>query len=386
MPYLDYNATTPVGERVLNAMMPLFAERFGNPSSVHHGTGRTAAAMVEDARKQVAGMVGMNASDVIFTSSATEANNLALAGFRKGLGRPVRMLAGATEHKSVLETCRALQEDGSTLTIIRTTSNGTADLDDLEDKLSEGVDIVSVMAANSETGVIHPVEDIAKLVREHGAMMHCDATQAVGKIPFDAGELDIDIVTFSSHKIYGPKGCGALVGTREARRKIACMIHGGGQERDMRSGTLNVPAIVGFGEACRIALTDGLADSPRQRSLRDRFERRLADMILGVSVNGAGAERLPNTSNIRIRGALADAVLARLRSVEVSTGSACSSSAMEPSHVLVAMGLDRNAADESVRVSVGRHTVIEDVELAASEIAQAAEAVRCMEARQEAVQ
>ncbi len=204
MPYLDYNATTPADLRVLDAMVPLFAERFGNPSSVHHGTGRTAAVVVEGARRQVAGIVGMNASDVIFTSGATEANNLALAGYRRGLGRPARILVGATEHKSVLWTCRILQEDGSTFVMIQVVSNGTIDLGDLNDKLSEGVDIVSVMAANSETGVINPVREAARLAHRHGALFHCDATQAIGRIPFDAREMGIDMVTLSSHKIYGP--------------------------------------------------------------------------------------------------------------------------------------------------------------------------------------
>ena len=264
MPYLDYNATTPVDLRVLDAMVPLFAERFGNPSSVHHGTGRTAAVIVEGARRQVAGIVGMNSSDVIFTSGATEANNLALAGYRRGLGRPARILAGATEHKSVLGTCRVLQEDGSTFVMIRVVSNGTIDLGDLEDKLSEGADIVSVMAANSETGVVNPVREAARLAHGHGALFHCDATQAIGRIPFDAEEMGTDMVTLSSHKIYGPKGCGALVATREARKRLAAVMHGGGQERDLRSGTPNVPAIVGFGMACGIATREGLRDAARQ--------------------------------------------------------------------------------------------------------------------------
>ena len=340
---------------------------------------------MEDARSLVGLAVGMRAPDVIFTSGATEANNLAFAGLRRGLGRPIRMFVGATEHKSVLQTCRALEEDGSTLNVIPVRKDGPIDLDALDDALTDDVDVVSVMAANSETGVINPVTEAARLSREHGALFHCDATQAIGRIPFDAEEMGIDIVTFSSHKIYGPKGAGALVATREARKRLAAVMHGGGQERDMRSGTLNVPAIVGFGEACRIASGEGLSDSTRQRFLRDWFERSLVEMIRDVSVNGVGAGRLPNTSNVRIHGTLADAVITRLRSVEVSTGSACSSSTMEPSHVLVAMGLGRAAADESIRVSVGRHTTKDDIELAVSDIAQATEAVRGVEARQEAM-
>ena len=384
MAYLDYNSTTPVDSRIVEIIIPIFNERFGNPSSMGHVTGRTAGGLVEDARRLVGQAVGMRAPDVIFTSGATEANNLAFAGLRRGLSRPIRMLVGATEHKSVLQTCRALEEDGSTLNIIPVRSDGPIDLDALGDALTDDTDVVSVMAANSETGVINPVREAARLAHGHGSLFHCDATQAIGRIPFDAREIGIDMVTLSSHKIYGPKGAGALVATREARKRLAAVMHGGGQERDLRSGTLNVPAIVGFGEACRIALGDGIADSSRQRSLRDRFEKLLMDIIPDVSVNGAGAERLPNTSNVRIRGALADAVITRLRSVEVSTGSACSSSTMEPSHVLVAMGLDRTAADESIRVSAGRYTTADDVELAASEIALAVEAVRGLEIRQEA--
>ena len=381
MTYLDYNATTPVDPTIIDSMMPFFAGMFGNPSSTHHDAGRTASHAVDEARRQVADSVGMNPNDMIFTSGATEANNLALAGLRRGIGRHIKILAGATEHKSVLETCRALTENGSTFEIVPVNPDGTLNLESLESSLSDDTDVVSVMAANSETGVIHPIGTAVKIAHEHGALFHCDATQAIGRIPFDAGSLDIDMVTFSSHKIYGPKGCGALVATREARKKISGIMHGGGQERDMRSGTLNVPAIVGFGEACRIAASKGIVDSPRQRSLRDYFEKRLANMIPDVSVNGAGADRLPNTSSIRVRGALADAVIAKLNSIEVSSGSACSSSTMAPSHVLVAMGLDRTAADESIRVSIGRPTTTGDVELAVSDMAQAATLIRSIEAK-----
>ena len=380
MVYLDYNATTPVDRRVLEIMMPALEGTFGNPSS-NHRSGMAATGLVEDARRQVAGAVGMGAADVIFTSGATEANNLALAGLRAGFGRPIRILAGATEHKSVLETCAALGAAGSAFKAIPVLGNGTLDLAALERMLSGGADIVSVMAANSETGVIHPVREAAKLTHELGALFHCDATQAVGKIPFSADDVGADMVTLSSHKIYGPKGCGALVASREARRRMAPILHGGGQERDMRSGTPNVPAIAGFGEACRIAVTEGLTDAPRQRRLRDSFERKLEGAVHAVSVNGAGADRLPNTSNARIHGALADAVTSHLPSVEIATGSACTSATMEPSHVLAAMGLGRTGADESIRVTLGRDTTIVDIERAVSEIADAVLFVRGVEAR-----
>lgn len=382
MVYLDYNATTPVDNKVLELMMPLFAKGFGNPSS-NHESGRMAAQEVEKARRKIAGAVGMSTSDVVFTSGATEANNLALTGLRKGFGRAITILAGATEHKSVLQTCIGLYNDGSKFSTVPVHPDGTMDIGSLESIMDDNanIDIVSVMAANSETGVVHPVDKVANIAHEHNALFHCDATQAIGKIPFDGEKIGADMITLSSHKIYGPKGCGALVATREARRRIAAILHGGGQERDMRSGTLNVPAIAGFGEASKIAVTNGLADAPRQRLLRDRFEHLISDAIPHTSINGAGAKRIPNTSNVRLRGALADAVITRIPSIEISTGSACSSNIMEPSHVLIAMGLDRTAADESIRVSVGRDTTMTHIESAISEIVEATEFIRAIESR-----
>ena len=382
MVYLDYNATTPVDRRVVDAMVPSFEEAFANPSSTHR-SGAMATRLVDDARRKVAGALDSRTADVVFTSGATEANNLALAGLRAGLGRSMRVLAGATEHKSVLETCSTLESEGSAFRKIPVLANGTLDLAALEALLSDGADVVSVMAANSETGVIHPVRDAARLAHEYGSLFHCDATQVVGKIPFAVSATEADMVTLSSHKIYGPKGCGALVATREARRMIAPILHGGGQERNLRSGTPNVTAIVGFGEACRIATTEGLVDSPRQGRLRDSFEYKISLETDAVSVNGADADRLPNTSNVRIHGALADAVAARLPTVEISTGSACSSATMEPSHVLVAMGLGRAGADESIRVSTGRRTTDADIDRAVSEIVEAATFVRGIESRSE---
>ncbi len=379
MTYLDYNSTTPVDERVLNVMAPLFTKKFGNPSS-SHGSGYTAAQVVEEARRKVADSVEMQPSDVIFTSGATEANNLALCGLRRGLGRHLKVLAGATEHKSVLQTCASLAEEGSEFSVIPVHSDGVIDLDKME-SMMEGVDVVSIMAANSETGVIHPIEEAATIAHNHDTLFHCDATQAIGKIPFDCVRIGADMVTFSSHKIYGPKGCGALVATKHARKRIRAILHGGGQEREMRSGTLNVQAIAGFGEACSIAITVGLADAPRQRHLRDSFERHISDTIPNIQVNGAISQRIPNTSNIRICGALADAVLARITSIDISTGSACSSSTIEPSHVLVAMGLDKVAADESIRVSIGRSTTAADIEAAVLDIAEAVKAIRTIESR-----
>lgn len=385
--YLDYNASTPADRRVVEAMMPWMSDRFGNPASAGHAAGREARHAVDEARAEAARLVGMNGPDVIFTSGATEANNLALHGMRRGAGRPIRMLAGATEHKSVLEACRSIAEGnggGSSLGIIPVRGDGTLDLGALESMLSSrsggGVDVVSVMAANSETGVLHPVAEAAEMAHARGAVLHCDATQAAGRMPFDAGALGADMVTLSAHKMYGPKGCGALAATRDARRRLAPVLHGGGQEGGLRSGTLNVPAIVGLGEACRIAAGEGLADAPRQAALRDRFEKELARRVPDASVNGAGAGRLPNTSNVRVPGAMAEAVLANAGRVQIATGSACASAAVEPSHVLLAMGLGREAAGECVRVSFGRPSTGADADEAARGIAAAASYIRGLEA------
>ena len=227
VPYLDYNSTTPVDPRVLDVMMPVFSERFGNPSSVQHGTGRLAGNIVEDARKKVAEAVNMHTSDIIFTSGATEANNLAITGLNTGHAN--KILVGATEHKSVLQPCHMLSESGHTIIVIPVRENGVIDLDSLEDAMKQDADMVSISAANSETGVIHPVEDIAELAQKHDVLFHCDATQAIGKIPFNVNNYSIDMITLSSHKIYGPKGCGALVATKDARKKLTAIMYGGGQ-------------------------------------------------------------------------------------------------------------------------------------------------------------
>lgn len=376
--------------------MPWMSDRFGNPASAGHAAGREARHAVDEARAEVARLVGMNEPDVIFTSGATEANNLALHGMRRGAGRPIHMLAGATEHKSVLEACRSIAEEGggsggsddgngSSFGIVPVRGDGTLDLGALESMLtSRGggcrVDVVSVMAANSETGVLHPVAEAAEMAHAHGAVLHCDAAQAAGRVPFDAGALGADMVTLSAHKMYGPKGCGALAATRDARRLLAPILHGGGQEGGLRSGTLNVPGIVGLGEACRIAAGEGRADAPRQAALRDRFEEEIARHIPDAAVNGAGAGRLPNTSNIRVPGAMAEAVLANAGRVQIATGSACTSAAVEPSHVLLAMGLGREAAGECVRVSFGRPSAEADAGTAARDIAAAASYIRGLEA------
>ena len=374
--YLDYNSTTPVDGRVVEAMLPVLTQRFGNPSSTHD-SGMDAADIVDDAREDVAILLGANMGDVVFTSGATEANNMVMSGLALDTDSHHRVLYGATEHKSVIEPCRFLGRLDLEALPVPVRENGVINTNALKGMLEEApTELVSVMMANSETGVINPIKEISKIVHDAGALLHSDITQAAGKIPVRTHYMGIDIATCSSHKMYGPKGCGAIIATRQVRKKLVPAMHGGGQERNLRSGTQNVPGIAGFAAACQIAYETLHKESARQMVLRDNFESRISSEIPDVTINGGNAERLPNTSSIRIRGAIADAVIANAKNVEISAGSACSSSVMEPSHVLLAMGLDRTAADESVRVSIGRQTDMEDIKLAVSEIAQAAEFVR----------
>ena len=377
--YLDYNATTPVADAVVDQMMPALKENFGNPSSTAHESGRAAMDMVDEARGKVAGAVGMGSYDVVFTSGATEANNMIFASLGLDPGKSHRALYCSTDHKSVIEPCLAMKDFGLDAVPLPVDGDGLILLDELEARMDDSVDLVSVGAANSETGVVQPLRQVSEIVRKHGALLHSDATQAVGKVPFDAGALGVDIVTFSAHKIYGPKGCGALVAGREARKTLRTHMHGGGQEGGARSGTPNVPGILGMAAACELAVPAMRGKAGVHASMRDAMEERLRSELGGISINGGGAPRLPNTSSVRIEGALADAVIVNAREIEVSSGSACSSAAMEPSHVLTAMGAGRGEADESLRVSLGVPTRKEDAEVAAACIARAARFVRSKE-------
>ncbi|MDD9825570.1 MAG: aminotransferase class V-fold PLP-dependent enzyme, partial [Thaumarchaeota archaeon] len=279
------------------------------------------------------------------------------------------------------ETAKRLEDlDLAKVAIVPVGSNGIISSESLEVAIDEhSADIVSIMAANSETGVIHPTKELARVAHDAGALFHCDATQALGRIPFDATEMGVDMVSLSGHKMYGPKGVGALVANRRARKALRAVTLGGGQEGGLRSGTPNVPGIVGLGKACEIAATEGIADGPRQAGLRDRLERLLMDGLPGVSINGAGAPRLPNTSSVRFEGAMSYATIANAPAVAISSGSACSSSTIEPSHVLLAMGLSDTEADETVRISLGRPTTTGDIERAAEHIIAAVRRVRGLE-------
>lgn len=375
MIYLDHNATTPVAEEVLEAMLPWFRSSYGNPSSVSHSFGIRAADAVEKARQQLASLLQCSAREITYTSGATEANNLAIQGLLSAAPMERRrVVVGATEHKSVLELAKAMEGRGAGVDLIPVDRHGLVDMSALEELLGSDVLLVSVMAANNETGTLNPVASVAALAHAHGAAVHTDATQWVGKLRIDVREWDIDLLSLSAHKFYGPKGVGALYVRR--RFELAPIIHGGGQERGLRGGTLNVPGIVGLGAAAEFADRSLDREAPRLRQLRDGLHDLIGSRLLDVELNGHRAERLPNTLNLRFVGADADAVMARLPELAVSSGSACTSAVPQPSHVLTAMGLTMEAAEESIRFSLGRETSAADVASAGGLVAAAVSAVR----------
>lgn len=375
--YLDYNATGPLDPRALEAMLPYFMGSFGNPAS-SHAYGVVAATAVEKARGQIGRLVGARRSEVVFTSGATEANNQALRGLVDAAPEQrTRLLVSAGEHKSILETAHALAAGGhAKVDVIPLRGDGQVDLDTLAALLADDILAVSVAAANTETGVVAPIPEIAAIVHEHGAVLHTDATQAVGRIEFDMTTAGADLVSISAHKLSGPKGVGALVIRRRLNFPVAPLLLGGGQERGLRSGTVNVPGVVGFGVAASLALEDRVSESTRLAGLRDLLERSLTRHLAGVELNGHPDDRLPNTLNLRFVGADAEAVMANMPEVAVSTGSACSSSTIEPSHVLVAMGQDRDEASEALRFSLGRFTTPADVDSAVAATIRAVTYVR----------
>ncbi len=378
--YLDHNATTPVDPRVLDAMLAVLREDFGNPSSLHW-FGQRARAAIDVARGQVAALIGGSPAEIVFTGSGTEADNLALRGIAAAARPPRRkMLYSAVEHHAVVNTAKALQEDGIPTEAVRVSSDGLLDLDDLDRRLDESVALVSVMLANNETGVLQPVTEIARRAHARGALVHCDAVQAVGKIDVDVQALGVDMLSLSAHKLYGPKGAGALWVKRGTRMRA--LLRGGAQEKNRRAGTENVAAIVGLGEAAAIAGTSIPQEAPREAALRDAIETTLLAAIPGSERNGLGP-RVPNTTNISFERIEAESLLMALdlAGVAVSTGAACAAGAIEPSHVLRAMGLPMTRIEGSIRLSVGRATTEEDVRAAATVIAECVERQRSLRPR-----
>jgi cysteine desulfurase len=369
--YLDYQATTPTDPRVLEAMLPYFTVDFGNPHSKSHAFGREAEDAVEAARRQVARLIGAEPREVVFTSGATESNNLAIKGAARFLRRRKdRIVTCATEHKCVLESCRRLEGEGFQLTTVGVMSNGLVDLEALDAAIDERTAVVSIMAVNNEIGVIQPIADIAALCHEKGALFHTDAAQAIGKIPIDVAAMGIDLMSISGHKIYGPKGIGALYVRRRPRVRLVAEMDGGGQERGLRSGTLPTPLCVGLGAACALAAADMHHEAARLRELRDRLLRAILAEIPQAVVNGDVEQRIAGNLNIAFPGIEGEMLLTRLEDIALSTGSACTSAAVEPSYVLRAMGLDAALAEASLRIGLGRFTTEAEVDYAAGRIAR----------------
>jgi len=372
--YLDYNATTPVDPAVFDAMAPYFTEHFGNPSS-GHAYGWIADEAVTVAREQLAGLIGARPDALTFTSGATEAANLAIRGAAKAYrGKKDHVVTVATEHRAVLDPIKDLESEGYRVTVLGVQPDGRIDLDELRDVLTDTTLLVAVMWANNETGVIQPISEIAAIVRERGALFMTDATQAVGKIPVDVEHADLLIC--SAHKVYGPKGVGALYRSRRRPRvRLEPEITGGGQEDGLRSGTLNVPGIVGLGKAAEVAGERLAEDAERLAALRDRLETTLLDGIPDARVNGSTAHRLPNTTNLTFPGTHGK-LLSTLRGVAASVGSACRTKNTRPSHVLTALGLSDDDAFDVLRLSLGRFTTDDQIDRAADEIAAAVARLR----------
>ncbi len=363
--YLDYQASTPCDPRVIETMLPFFGERFGNPHSVNHRQGREAEAAVEHARGQVAELIGAEAREIVFTSGATEANNLAVKGAARFLKeRRPHVISCVTEHKCVLESVRRLEKEGVRVTWLPVGSNGLIDLNDLAAALDEETALVSIMAVNNEIGSIQPIAEIGALCREYGALFHTDAAQAAGKIPLDVEAMKIDLLSISSHKMYGPMGVGVLYVRRRPRVRLEPLFDGGGQERGIRSGTLPGPLCVGLGAACEIAQGEMTAEAARLTGLRDRLLNTLQARLTGISVNGATDRRIPGNLNLSFAGVEAETLMHAMPGLSVSTGSACTSASVEPSYVLRALGLSDAAARASIRIGLGRPTTESEIDTA----------------------
>jgi cysteine desulfurase len=367
--YLDNQATTPCDPRVVQAMLPWFTERFGNPHSSEHAMGREAEDAVEAARAEVAALIGAEAREIVLTSGATESNNIAIKGAARFAASQDnsrrRVITLATEHKCVLESVRDLAAEGFEAVILPVRPDGLLDPDVLDAALAEPTLLVSVMAVHNETGVVQDVAGIAARVHAAGALLHTDAAQAGGKIKLDVRAQDIDLLSLSGHKLYGPKGIGALFVRRRPRVRLAPLFSGGGQERGLRSGTLPTPLIVGLGEACRLARLELESDAARIGELRERLYAALRDGVAGLVLNGNATDRIPGNLNLTFPAVQALALMAACPDLCVSTGSACSSAAVEPSYALRAMGLPDDVAARSLRIGIGRFTSAADVDFAA---------------------
>ena len=388
--YLDYSATTPCDPRVVEKMVPYLTERFGNPASHSHAYGWEAEKAVDEARANVAALIGADPREIVWTSGATEADNLALKGaahFYKDKGR--HLITVKTEHKAILDTMRHLESEGFEVTYLDVQENGLLDLDALRAAIRPDTILISVMAVNNEIGVVQDVETIGKICREHKILFHCDATQAPGHIEIDVNKWNVDLMSLSGHKVYGPKGIGALYVRRKPRVRLECQMHGGGHERGMRSGTLPAHQIVGIGEAYRLAKEEFATEVPRIRALRDRLWKGIKDNISDVYLNGDWEHRSPHNLSVSFAFIEGESLMMALKDVAVSSGSACTSASLEPSYVLRALGRDDELAHSSIRFTLGRFTTEEEIdyviELLKTKVAQLREMSPLWEMHQQGV-
>jgi cysteine desulfurase len=376
--YLDYHATTPVDPRVLDAMLPYFTEQFGNPASRQHAYGWKAQEAVDRGRSQVAALIGASAGEIVFTSGATESNNLAIKGAARAMrDRGDHIVTAVTEHKSVLDSFRRLEREGWRVTWVGVQPDGVIDLDALRAAVDGRTVLVSVMLANNEIGVVQPMAEIAAIAGAHGALLHTDAAQAAGKIPIDVEALGLDLLSLTGHKYYGPKGAGALyVRRRKPKLQLDCQIDGGGHENGLRSGTLNVPGIAGLGMAAEICRLEMSIESARLAALRDRLLSGLREHLDGIRVNGCMSARLPHNLHVSFDEVEGEALLMALGDLAVSTGSACSSGSQEPSHVLKAIGAVGERAGASIRFGLGRTTTDAEIDFAIERVTTVVTALR----------
>src|SRR5438105_248110 len=376
--YMDNHATTPVDPRVLEEMLPYFKEKLGNAASRNHAFGWAAEEGVETARERIAKLVGATAKEIIFTSGATESDNFAIkgvAGMYKEKGNHI--ITAVTEHKAVLDTCKRLEKYGYRVTYLPVQKDGLVDLDDLKRAMDDKSILVTIMAANNEIGVLQPVAEIGKLCRERGVIFHSDATQAVGKVPVDVNKQNIDVMSISAHKMYGPKGVGALyVRRKNPRVQISAIIDGGGHERGMRSGTLNVPGIVGLGKACLICMEDMPKESCHLAGMRNRLRDNIMGRLDEVYINGSMEHRLPGNLNISFAYVEGESLLMGINDVAVSSGSACTSATLEPSYVLKALGTGDDLAHSSIRFGIGRFNTEAEIDYVADRVVETVQRLR----------
>jgi len=376
--YLDNHSTTRVDPRVVDSMFPYFSQHYGNAASKHHQFGWTAEGAVENARKQIARLIGADTKEIVFTSGATESINLALKGVSLGyVSQGNHIITAQTEHKAVLDTCSRLEAQGFQVTYLPVDECGMVSPDDIRSVITDKTILVTIMVANNEIGTISPIAEIAAMCRRREIVFHSDATQAVGRIPVDVSSLNVDLLSFSAHKMYGPKGVGALyVRKAKSQLKVVSQIDGGGHEKGLRSGTLNVPAIVGLGKAAEIANSEMSEESKRVSTLRDKLVSGITSGLDETRVNGHPTQRLLNNSNITFAHIKADRLIMDMKEIAVSTGSACTSASPEPSHVLRAIGLSNEDVHSSIRFGLGRFTTEEEIDYTIRRVVETAKAVR----------